>query len=100
MPGPEGRETFVLCRSQERRAKDRGIHERFAQRMEATLPKRAHRMAHAQRPPPARVERQLGRILGRNARAAALFEVQVTAAPEVDRAGLRRHWTQRPEWQE
>ncbi len=51
VPGPEGRENFVLCRSQERRAKERAIHERFAQRLEAILPKRAHRMAQAQRLP-------------------------------------------------
>ena len=37
--GPEGTETFVLCRSVERREKEKAMHERFAQRLQkAGLP--------------------------------------------------------------
>jgi hypothetical protein len=32
--GPDGKETFVLCRSAERREKEQAIHARFAQRIE------------------------------------------------------------------
>ncbi len=94
VPRPEGRETFLLCRSHVRQTEERAIHKRFPRRMDATLTKRAHRMAQAERLPHARgLSGRVGRILGRNARAAALFDVQGTTAPEVDRAGLRGHWT-------
>ena len=33
-PGPDGQETFVLCRSQERRQKEPAMVERFTQRIE------------------------------------------------------------------
>jgi len=32
---PDGQETFVLCRSADRREKEKAIHERFAERIEA-----------------------------------------------------------------
>lgn len=79
MPGPEGRENFVLCRSQERRAKERAIHERFAQRLEAILPKRAHRMAQAQRLPLAH---------GSSGRLGGFSQLRPTLGP-VERAGNR-----------
>jgi transposase len=95
-PGPDGTETFILCRSQERRAKEQAIHSRFARRIEAGLTKLARRVAAQRRPDRAKIERQIGRLLGRNARAAGLFDVQVTEAEE---GGLRVSWAQRPEWQ-
>lgn len=95
-PGPDGTETFVLCRSQERRAKEQAIHARFARRIEAGLTKLARRVAAQRRPDRAQIERQIGRLLGRNARAAGLFDVQVT---EAEGGGLRVSWIHRPEWQ-
>jgi hypothetical protein len=96
-PGPDGTETFVLVRSQERRAKEQAIHARFARRIEAGLTKLARRVAAQRRPARAKLERQIGRLLGRNARAAGLFDIQVTEGPEG--RGLRVGWTLRPEWQ-
>jgi hypothetical protein len=49
------------------------------------------------RPDRAKPKRQIGRLLGQNARAAGLFDVQVTEAPEG--RGLRVTWAQLPEWQ-
>jgi len=95
-PGPDGTETFVLCRSQERRAKEQAIHARFARRIEAGLTQLARRVAAQRRPDRATIERQIGRLLGRNARAAGLFDVQVT---EAEGGGLRVAWSHRPEWQ-
>ena len=46
--GPEGAETFVLCRSVERREKEKAMHERFAQRIETALGKLGARIARAQ----------------------------------------------------
>src|SRR5579863_4822809 len=36
-PGPEGQEVFILCRSAERRLKERAMHDRFEQRIEQKL---------------------------------------------------------------
>ena len=40
-PGPEGQEVFILCRSAERRLKERAMHDRFEQRIEQKLEKMA-----------------------------------------------------------
>jgi hypothetical protein len=48
--GPDGAETFVLCRSVERREKEKAMHERFAQRIEKALGKLGARMERARRP--------------------------------------------------
>jgi transposase len=42
--GPDGQETFVLCRSVERGAKEPAIHARFAQRIEQSLDKLGRRI--------------------------------------------------------
>jgi len=33
----DGRETYILCRSQDRKAKEKAMHERFEQRIDAAL---------------------------------------------------------------
>jgi Transposase DDE domain len=97
-PGPDGTETFVLVRSVERREKEQAIHARFMQRIEASLARTAHRLARARRPVDrARLERQLGRLLGRNSRAAGRYVIAVTPEPAIP-AGCRLTWTVRPEW--
>src|SRR5216684_5102364 len=46
--GPDGgKETFVLCRSVERREKEQAMHTRFAQRIEQGLDKLGRRLEHA-----------------------------------------------------
>jgi transposase len=97
-PGPEGTETFVLVRSVERREKEQAIHARFIQRLEASLTRIAARLARARRPVDrGRLERQLGRLLGQNSRAAGRYVIAVTPEPTVP-AGCRLVWTVRPEW--
>ncbi|MBI4401903.1 MAG: IS1634 family transposase [Nitrospirae bacterium] len=99
LPGPEGTETFVLCRSRERREKERAIHERFARRIEAGLTTLATRLRRARKDQErAKVERQIGRLLERNSRAAGLFAIQVEDAPVGERPGLRVTWTKRAAW--
>jgi transposase len=98
-PAPEGAETFILCRSEARREKERAMHARFEQRLEAGLKKLAGRLDRAKRKPDrAQVERQIGRLLARNSRAAALFEVRTV---EVERDGRKGHlkleWNKREE---
>jgi transposase len=98
--GPEGAETFLLCRSRERREKERGMHERFATRIEAALETLGRRIARAKRPlDRSALERQIGRLLERNQRAAGRYQIRLEAAPETP-AGLRLAWSAQAEWDE
>jgi transposase len=96
--GPDGAETFVLVRSVERREKERAMHARFCHRIETGLTTLAHRLTHARRPiERGPVERQLGRLLALNTRAAGRYLIEVVTDAAVP-AGLRLVWTARPEW--
>ena len=95
---PAGGDALVVCRSDERAAKERAIHERFAARIEAGLGKLQARLAATRKPPDrGRTERQLGRLLQRNARAAGKFRIQLDDDPA--RPGhLRLTWTHDEAW--
>ena len=96
--GPDGVETFVLIRSVERREKERAMHQRFAQRIETGLTTLTHRLAHARRPlERGPIERQLGRLLARNPRAASRYLIEIVADASVP-SGLRLAWRARSEW--
>jgi len=98
--GPDGAETFVLCRSVERREKEKAMHERFAQRIEKALATLAERIDHARRPlDRGKLERQIGRLLERNTRAAGRYTIELIDDP-TQSAGLRLQWSARPEWNE
>ena len=97
-PGAEGTETFVLIRSSERREKEHAMHARFQARIEVGLTRLARRLAHARRPlERGPVERQLGRLLAANSRAARRYTVTLEPDATVA-AGVRVTWTVRPEW--
>ena len=99
-PGPDGTETFVLIRSVERREKERAMRARFAERIETGLTRLAQRLAHARRPlERGPVERQLGRVLALNPRAAGRYVIDVVADPLLA-SGLRLVWSARTEWDE
>lgn len=96
--GPDGVETFVLIRSVERREKERAMHERFARRIEDGLQRLGQRLGRARRPLDVRgLERQLGRLLERNQRAAGRYTIEFVPDPTRS-AGVRLDWTARPEW--
>jgi hypothetical protein len=96
--GPDGQETFVLIRSVERREKERAMHGRFCRRIEDGLTRLGQRLARARRPlERSRLERQVGRLLERNGRAAGRYVIDFVTDPAVP-AGLRLTWTARPEW--
>jgi hypothetical protein len=78
-PSPEGAETFVLCRSRDRREKEKAMHDRFEQRIEDGL-KRIEAACQRQRLKAVTVAQRVGRLLGRNTRAAGLFQVEVKEA--------------------
>jgi hypothetical protein len=96
--GPDGVETFVLIRSVARREKERARHARFARRIEDRLTRLGRRVDQARRPLDVRrLERQVGRLLERNQRAAGRYVIEFVPDPARP-AGVRLQWTARPEW--
>ena len=96
--GPDGIETFVLIRSVERREKERAMHERFARRIEDGLTRLGARVRRARRALDVRrLERQLGRLLERNQRAAGRYVIDFVP-DSTHPAGVRLDWSARPEW--
>ncbi len=87
---PETGETAILCRSADRRSKEKAMHDKFSRRIGAALQRLAARIARSRkRLDPAPVNRQIGRILQQNQRAAARFTVALE--PDGCPAGLRLH---------
>jgi transposase len=85
---PATGETMILCRSVDRRSKERAIHHKFSQRIEVALDRLSARIARSKkRLDPAAVNRQIGRILQQNQRAAARFVI--TLEPDGCPAGFR-----------
>ena len=77
---PDTGETVILCRSADRRAKEQAMHDKFSLRIEAALERLAARLARSKkRVDPAIVNRQIGRILQQNQRAAARFAIALEA---------------------
>ena len=93
---PDGKEVFILCRSRDRAEKERAIHDRFEERIEASLigmekscEKRRYQINV--------IERRIGRLLERNSRAAGLFDVRVEKGPT---GGAKVIWRKREIWRE
>jgi transposase len=93
----EDQETFILCRSRDRSRKEEAIVRRFEQKIETRLVSMTTRCKR-QRRDPMKVEREIGRLLGQNTRAAKLFEVTVektkdgSARIEWKKAEAARDW--------
>ncbi len=77
VPGPTDSETFILCRSADRAAKERAMRQRFEQRIEKGLEAIAKGCARRKYDSGV-IERRVGRLLGLNSRAARLYTVDVT----------------------
>jgi transposase len=75
---PHTEETFVLCRSVGRKEKENAILKRFVARLEEKLTQLSERATQGKIRDKQKVERQIGRLLERNSRAASLFVVTVT----------------------
>jgi transposase len=96
--GPDRSETFLLVRSAERQQKEQAMHARFCQRIETALASLQRRIERAQKPiDRSATERQIGRLLGRNSRAAARYAIRLVADPVLP-ARLRLEWSMRAEW--
>lgn len=89
--GAEG-ELLLLCRSEDRRQKEAAMHARFAKRIESSLATLGRRLEHARKTvDAAKVQRQIGRMLQRNQRAAALFDIRCEASASLP-SGLSLTW--------
>jgi transposase len=95
---PAEDETFLLCRSVARVDKERAMHERFKTRIEEALARLERRIAKAKKPlDRGTIERQIGRLLGRNSRAAGAFSISITEDASHP-SGLCMTRSYRPEW--
>lgn len=73
--------TFILCRSRDRVEKEKAMHERFSDRIAQALAKLQGRIAKSKkRLNRDAVNRQIGRLLQRNQRAAARFAIELKDA--------------------
>ncbi len=82
-------ERFILCRSRERSNKEEGITQRFEKKITESLTRMQARCEKQARDP-MKVEREIGRMLGKNTRAARLFDVKVT---KTDKGAARIEWS-------
>jgi transposase len=96
--GPEGSETFLLCRSASRMEKEKAMHERFSKRIEEGLQSLAQRIEQSKTfLDRGTLERQIGRLLERNSRAAARYSIVISEDPTVA-AKVKLQWSRRAEW--
>jgi hypothetical protein len=73
----DGNETFILARSRNRQEKEKAIHERFIERMEAALHKLKSSIDSGRLKDITDAYRRLGRLQQRYWRAASAFEIQL-----------------------
>jgi transposase len=98
--GPDGRETFLLCRSKERATKEQAMHARFCTRIEEALKSMERRITKSRKPlERGPLERQVGRVLGRNSRAGGRYRVEMVDDTH-GAAGVSLKWSVRPQWDE
>lgn len=102
--GPQASETFLLCRSASRMEKEKAMHERFAQRIEEGLQSLARRIDQSTRAlDRGTLERQIGRLLERNTRAAARYAISIIEDPSggwprATNSGVKLKWTVQSQW--
>jgi transposase len=98
--GPEGKETFLLCRSASRKEKEKAMHQRFSKRIEEGLQSLNRRLEKSKMAlDRGEVERQIGRLLGTNSRASACYSI-ILSEDQTTPAKLKLTWNIRKEWEE
>jgi transposase len=93
---PDGKEIFILCRSLDRAKKEKAMHDRFEQRIEESLIRMANG-CEKRRYQVKVIERRVGKLLGKNSRAAGLFDIKVEKGAN---GGARVSWIKRDEWRD
>ena len=92
---PREGDMFVLCRSKDRREKEKAMHERFIARMEKELEK-VRESCMNRKCKKEVIDRRIGRIKTKNSRGAGLFDIVVTE--NGGRAMIS--WTKKESWQD
>jgi transposase len=90
-----GEETYILCRSQDRRDKEKAMHGRFEKRIDEALEK-VKASCQKRKWKKEVIDRRIGRIMANNSRAAALFEVEVK---QTDGRAVVS-WTKNEKWRD
>ena len=94
--GPEGSdEVFILCRSADRKEKEKAMHEKFAGRIEAGLTA-MQKSCEKKKQDPLLISRRLGRLLGKNTRGEGAFKVEVITRED---GGASLKWEKNANWQ-
>lgn len=76
-PSPDGgKEMYILCRSQDRREKEKAMHERFERRIDEALEK-VLASCEKRKWKKEVIDRRIGKIMAKNSRAAGLYDVTV-----------------------
>jgi len=98
VPSPGGEETFVLCRSRDRREKEKAMHERFVSRIRKGLVSIQKGLRRAKKPRDrSKLERRIGALLQKNSRAKKAFEIELL--DDADRpAGVRIRYRSIRKW--
>lgn len=96
-----GAEKFILCRSEGRKQKERAMLERQVKRLKDQLKKIASGIAKGRLKNASQIERRIGRWLGRNPKAEALFDVELVRDTEGSLKDLKiEHRKDRTDWAE
>jgi len=98
VPSPGGEETFVLCRSRDRREKEKAMHERFVSRIRKGLMSIQKGLRRAKKPRDrGQLERRIGALLQKNSRAKKAFVIELL--DDADRpAGVRLRYRSVRKW--
>ncbi len=95
-PSPDGgKETYILCRSRDRREKEKAMHERFERRIDEALEK-VRSSCEKRKWKKEVIDRRIGKIMAKNSRAVGLYEVDVK---EVDGRAVIS-WQKNEAWRE
>jgi hypothetical protein len=95
-PSPDGQEVFILCRSASRRDKERAMHQRFARRIEQGLLD-LQAACIRQKQNPILIAQRLGKLMGKNSRAAGGFATRVLTASD---GSAWLDWSPVQDWQD
>jgi transposase len=87
-------ETFILCRSKDRREKEKAMHERFVNRIEEGL-RKIQTACEKKKQDPVKIAERVGRLMGRNTRGQKAFTATVATN---EQGGAVLGWTRNPAW--
>jgi len=90
---PTQDEVFILCRSRDRKEKEKAMHARFETRIEEGLTAIVA-SCERQSQDPIRIAGRVGRLMGQNSRAAGLFNVEILQA----NGRTKIVWSKKEDW--